>query len=312
MKLQKVSYTNQFNSVQPNNNNTKNKQSTPSFGNLGVGLATFIESNGFLGEFLTIDTTGMMTPRTVQGYARNSKELGHPNYKAGREEMVRELLSGPAFFYVPLSILTLAGIIRGKSAKVTTDVLNGFQSVMKTTTKGLKDSKNLQNEFVDNLISESFKDYKNERGLVDKLAELMKKNLNKEGSAKKLREEATETLTTLNKANGKNLDAAGTMKMGEKNHSISSLFKDMKNYIDDFSKKAEKTTETKETFIDKFHKKAHDLRLATNIAAVAALSAFLAIIPKLYQTGKKFPGKDGLKGAEQTPESAPHNAKEAE
>ena len=72
----------------------------------------------------------------------------------------------------------------------------------------------------------------------------------------------------------------------------------MSNYLDDFTKKAAKTSDDKETFIDKFHKKARDLRYATNILAVSALSAFLCVIPKLYQTGDNFPGVDGLNTGE--------------
>ena len=126
MKLQQVSY------ARPQNtNNNRSNNNRPSFGNLAVGLATFIENNGFLGEFLTIDTVGMMAPRTTQGYLRNREELGHLNYKAGREELVRELLSGPAFFYVPLAVLTVAGILRGKTAKVQTKVLESFKGLMK-------------------------------------------------------------------------------------------------------------------------------------------------------------------------------------
>ena len=74
----------------------------------------------------------------------------------------------------------------------------------------------------------------------------------------------------------------------------------MRNYLDDFAKKAEKTSDDKETFVNKFHKRAKELRYATNILAVGALSAFLCIIPKLYQTGDKFPGVDGLNTGEDT------------
>lgn len=303
MKLQPVNYTNNKNI----NNNHKNK---PSFGNLGVGFATFIENNGFLGEFLTIDTVGMMTPRTVQGYGRNREELGHLNYKAGREELVRELLSGPAFFYVPLAMITLAGIIKGKSAKVTTDALKTFKEIMKTTTADIK-SDAIKKDFINKIAKDSFKGYDKEQGLVDKIVDLMTKNLEKGAKSKQLKKEAVETLTALNKANGKFIDNASHIKVGEKEFEISALMSDTKNYIDDFTQKAAKTNKDKLTFIEKFHKKAHDLRLATNILAVSALSAFLTIIPKLYQTDKKFPGKDGLNTGESTQTEALEKGKEA-
>ena len=83
MKLQSLNYTRQQN---VNTEHANSKKKNPSFGNPAVAFATFIENNGFLGEFLSIDTFGMMAPRTGQGYLRNRKELGHLNYKAGREE----------------------------------------------------------------------------------------------------------------------------------------------------------------------------------------------------------------------------------
>ena len=295
MKLQSLNYTRQQN-VNTEHGNSRRKN--PSFGNLAVGFATFIENNGFLGEFLSIDTFGMMAPRTGQGYLRNREELGHLNYKAGREELVRELLSGPAFFYVPLAVMTAVGLARGKVAKVQASVLDSFKPIMQKTTASIKDGAAVKKDFVKNLTAEAFKGFDKEKGLVDELSDLMLKNIEKAEPAKKIRAKATEVITKLNKANGKYLDNAATIKAGGKEHDVNSLFKDMRNYLDDFTKKAEKTTEEKETFIDKFHKKAKQLRYATNILAVGALSAFLCIIPKLYQTGDKFPGVDGLNTGE--------------
>ena len=161
MKLNSINY------ASPLRNNTEHnkiqKKQNPSFGNAVVGLATFIENNGFLGEFLTIDTVGMMAPRTGQGYLRNRKELGHLNYKAGREELVRELLSGPAFFYVPLAALTVASVLKGKSAKVDTKVLNGFKNIMKNTTVEMKNAVETKKNFVKTIINEAFKDFRKYR-----------------------------------------------------------------------------------------------------------------------------------------------------
>ncbi len=296
MKLQQLNYT----SINSKNTEYDRRQKkNPSFGNFAVGLASFIENNGFLGEFLTIDTVGMMTPRTIQGYARNSEELGHLNYKAGREELVRELLSGPSFFYVPLAVITLAGLLRGKAAKVQTKVLENFKSLMKKTSVNLKDANTTKNNFVDTVINKAFSDYKNEKELVDKLKALMKQNLQKGAKKSDIRKEADKVITKLNKANGRFLDNASTIKLGEQaQYNIKDFFKDMSNYLDDFTKKSLKTNKSAAEFVEQFHKKAKDLRNITNILAVGALSAFLMLVPKLYQTSKKFPGKDGLNTGE--------------
>ena len=295
MKLQSLNYTRQQN---VNTEHGKTKGKNPSFGNPAVGFATFIENNGFLGEFLSIDTFGMMAPRTAQGYLRNREELGHINYKAGREELIRELLSGPAFFYVPLTVMTAVGLLRGKVAKVQASVLDSFKPIMQKTTASIKDSAAIKKDFVKSLTEDAFSEYDKEKGLITELSDLMLKNVEKAEPAKKLREKAVEVITKLNKANGKYLDNASTVKAGGKEHNITALFKDTANYLDDFTSKAAKTSEDKETFVDKFHKKAKELRYATNILAVGALSAFLCIIPKLYQTGDKFPGVDGLNTGE--------------
>lgn len=309
MKLNSINYTN------PLNNNTEYAKfkKAPSFrANPAVALATFIESNGFLGEFLAVDSTGMMFPRALQGYLRNSDELGHLNYKAGHEEVVRELLSGPAFFYVPLAVLSAASILRGKAAKVSTKMLGEFKNVMKNTSVNLKNATETKTNFVKSIVKDSFKDFQNERCLVDEISELMNKNVtekfsfkdsilnlfksksDKVASASTYRNKAIELVTKLNKANGKNLDNAGAVEFNGKSFDVAELFDDMRNYLDDFTKKAQKTTQDKDTFIEKFHESAKNLRYAANILAVSALSAFLVIIPKLYQTGDKFPGKDGL------------------
>lgn len=328
MKLNAVNYTSPSHNVNSNTEyNRSSSKKKPSFGNLGVGLASFIENNGFLGEFLTIDTVGMMAPRTIQGYTRNREDLGHLNYKAGREEMVRELLSGPAFFYVPLMVLTLAGVLRGKSAKVEKKVLDVFKNVMKNekTQVDLKNAAATKESFIKTVITDAFKDYKKETGIIEQISDLMNRNVTEKLSLKDkfanlfknksdkkttpamLRKEAEELVTKLNKANGRLLDNAGAVELSVVDKSgnvvreqfgIVNLFKDMSNYLDDFTAKAQKAANTKdidtETFIDKFHKKAKELRNLTNILAVSALSAFLVVIPKIYQTGKSFPGKDGL------------------
>ena len=84
----------------------------------------------------------------------------------------------------------------------------------------------------------------------------------------------------------------------------------MRNYLDDFTKKAADTTESSNAVIEKFHKAAKNIRYATNILAFSALSAFLVIIPKLYQTGKTFPGTDGLNTGANNATST-NNSKEA-
>lgn len=329
MKLQQVNYTRPYNIQNNGYNNNNRKNSKPSFGNLITGFASFIENNGFLAEFLSIDTTGMMIPRTGQGYFRNRKELGHLNYKAGREEFVREMLSGPAFFYVPMSVIAGSGILNGKAARVEAHVLDNFGTLMKKTAVDMKNATVTKENFVNTVISEAFdsKKYAKERNLVDRLKELMLQTVeekpdkcgfvdkvkaffvnNKEKKA--ARKEAVEILTKLNKANGKFIDGADTIMTANQSHKISHFMKDMSNYLSDFTEKSKRTSEATATFVENFHKSAKNLRYATNISAIAALCAFLVIIPKIYQTGDKFPGTDGLVADKKNTSSSQNTGKE--
>jgi len=318
MKLQKVNYTRPYNKLNAENNH-QNKGKAPSFGaNPLVAFATFIENNGFLGEFLAVDTTGMMGPRAAQGYTRNMKELGHLNYKAGHEETVRELLSGPAFFYVPLTVLSVISLIKGKAAKVDVKTLSEFKTTMQNSTVNMKNAIETKKNFVKTIINDAFSEFKNEKSVINEIEELMNKNVlekftfkdkfmnmfKKQGqkvtTPSTLKAQAVELVTKLNKANEKNLDNTTLLKVNGKDFNIADLLDDMRNYLDDFTNKASKTSEGSNAFIEKFHTTAKNVRYLANILAVSGLSAFLVIIPKLYQTGDKFPGKDGLDTGENT------------
>jgi len=294
-------YSSSYNKSNNNRNSTENKrQAQPSFGGAGnplVALANFIENNGFLGEFLTVDAFGMATPRTIQGYNRNKEELGHPNYKAGREELGREVISGPAFFFVPAGVLAIAALLKGKSTKLTVETLDIFKGVMKNTAKDLKDLKNpkdINEKFLENITSNAFEGFEHRKEKITEIKEIFSNVLDKKICKKDAKKAVEEALTTLNKANGKFIDDTSKIKIGKKDLSISDLVSDIPNYLEDFTNKSQKTSESTTDFIEKFHQKTSFVRKTTNIIAVSALSAFLVIIPKLYQTDKKFPGLDGL------------------
>ena len=129
---------------------------------------------------------------------------------------------------------------------------------------------------------------------------MFKKQGQKVTTPSTLKAQAVELVTKLNKANEKNLDNTTLLKVNGKDFNIADLLDDMRNYLDDFTNKASKTSEASNTFIEKFHATAKNVRYLANILAVSGLSAFLVIIPKLYQTGDKFPGKDGLDTGENT------------
>lgn len=277
-----------------NNKDNKNNKHNPSFGYAPlVGLANFIETQGFMGEFLTNDLFGMMGPRVWQGYGRNREELGHLNYKAGREEAVRELLSGPAYFYVPAAIIGATSFVLGQCAKVNKAAIDAFQPIMEKIGSSFKD-KDLKPKFIDQLTEKMFEGFTNERSEVDKINQVLKDCTEGNMSLKKAKKAVAEALTKLNKANGQYLDDTRKVKIGGKEFKMLNILEDTKNYLNNFSKKAAKTTKTEQEFIKFFHTRAKNIRNTANILGIAALSAFLVIIPRLYKTGDAFPGKEGL------------------
>lgn len=297
-------------SIQQNQNKRQNQNKQQSFGNAlapAVAAAVFIENNGFLGEFLTIDAFGMGTPRVAQGYNRNKEELGHLNYKAGREELVRELLSGPSFFFVPAISLLVAAALRGKATKVTTTTLDIFKDVMSKTASKVtnsKDSKEIKTKFVNDFFDKAFHDYEHKGEHVEKLKKIFTEYLTsdkKEGvlgfgdkAKANLKKEAAEILTTLNKANSKNLDNTTSFAVEKHELDIEQMADNFRNYLENYTAKASESSEPLSSFTDKFHDKAKKSRQITNIIAGLATGGFLLAIPALYQTGKEFPGVDGL------------------
>lgn len=297
--------------------NNKNKTQQQTFGDAFtpvVAAATFIENNGFLGEFLTVDTFGMATPRTAQGLTRNKEELGHWNYKAGREEAVREVLSGPAFFFVPAGVIFTAALLRGKSVKVTPEALDAFKPVMQQASvkmSDMTDPKLVKEAFLDNFIGMVFdkKEFTQETEQISKIKGVLSDFADGKIKKKNALKEAEEALTTLNKANGKFIDDTAKIALGGKHFHISEMVTSVSDYLGHFTKDVKNSSGSMDGFIDKFHKKAALTRKIANVSAVAALSAFLLIMPKIYQTGKEFPGLDGLKTSEKTSAASERRSK---
>ena len=125
--------------------------------------------------------------------------------------------SGPAFFYVPLAMMTMVGLLRGKTAKVETKVLNTFKSIMKKGSVDIKNTGATKEHFINNLLNDAFAGYKDNENIIGKLSDLMKRNVtekmsfsekvsnifkkkaDKKTTHSMLRAEAEELVTKLNK-----------------------------------------------------------------------------------------------------------------
>ena len=110
-----------------NKNNIDNrKQQTQSFKGIGVGLdkfalatANLIENGGLFVSFTLQDMLGTNLPRPIMGLLRNSKENdGKKNTKFAAKELVREMLTGPSMFLIPMGLLGVGKKVVGKTVEV--------------------------------------------------------------------------------------------------------------------------------------------------------------------------------------------------
>jgi len=81
------------------------------------GVSNFlgkVEANPIL-SLAMIDFLGMIIPRTIIDTKRNEKELGHPNWDAGRETILRESTTSFMLFFMPGLLATGIGNLFLKS-----------------------------------------------------------------------------------------------------------------------------------------------------------------------------------------------------
>lgn len=69
---------------------------------------SILESNPVL-ALATLDLLGMITPRTIIDINRNKEELGHLNWDAGRETLMREVFSSGVMFFGPGIVFNYLG-----------------------------------------------------------------------------------------------------------------------------------------------------------------------------------------------------------
>ena len=99
----------QQNNKKQNQHNKYNQSFTG--GNPVVMLMDAIERGGFAASFIAQDGLGMVAPRITEGLNRgrktdeNGKKHGPLNWEFARKEGIREILSGPSAFIIPISTL---------------------------------------------------------------------------------------------------------------------------------------------------------------------------------------------------------------
>ena len=111
--------------------NKRQQSFTGSF-NPVVTLMDFIDKGGFAASFIAQDGIGMVAPRIYEGLNRNrekdenGKKIGPLNWEFARREGIREILSGPSAFLIPLGMLSIIKKVSGRANNVHIDHINAL------------------------------------------------------------------------------------------------------------------------------------------------------------------------------------------
>ena len=265
-------------------------------------IQKYIESGGFIVEFLVVDFAGMVIPRTYQAYHRNEKELGHPNYAAAKEEFTREILSGPSMFLIPFGFLAASKKMFGSASHVKLDTLKKFKEITGKVVNKAKNSNLAQNFYtkvVDNIygskIAENAK-----KVIVNDFLKLHNATSKKE--VKDLNKKVTETLISTNKkiGNDKKLGISmadsSRINLDGMTKNVGDFVEECRNYSSDVINAVSAAGKNVNgQLIDKIHDFKDGARKLITTTAVATMSLFLCYIPKLYSQNKEYPGLAGLK-----------------
>lgn len=268
----------------------KNKQTQQtSFGsvalNRGVTAAMQgLERGGFLAEFLILDLLGMITPRTLQALDRNKEEIGHLNFKAGIEEFVREIMSGPPMTIIPLGLMAIATKITGPSVFLPMTQIKQFNKFAQQTSEQLGEqafnAKTYKNTFIRNALDDALASHKKNLGskvvnehidniiadfekLNEKTLEHKNKSFFKRLISRKtfrrmrdgIEKNIQNKISELNIKNGA-VDSSKIIYSGENAHKVSvgNFLKDIKKYSKDITSKLSKFAPKMEEKVGKLAK----------------------------------------------------------
>lgn len=322
-----IKAVNQSLSVQRHNNNGHAQSFTGSF-NPVVALMDGIEKGGFAASFIAQDGIGMVAPRISEGLNRNrakdenGKKVGPLNWEFARREGIREILSGPSAFLIPMGIMALLKKTSGTANNVHVDHINALGEdfanyALKNQNQLLENNKAFKvgyyTQVFENALSNSTDGKLNAAGIKEKASDFAKrlvlseelrsgKNKNKKES-KKLLKGIVEDYTKLRKASiDASAEEAGVVLKNSKElkTNITRLLHSMTDYSNDVMKKTGKYLASNANgnvseYVKSFNLHRSGTRALSNFGMWGAVVGFYALIPKLYNMGLKHdPGLKGL------------------
>ena len=332
MALQPVQITN----TERTRYNTQQNRNV-SFGGAGnpvISLMDAIDRGGFAASFIVQDFLGMAAPRVGTGLYRNHDKTGEMNWDFAKKEGIREILSGPSAFLIPMGMMFGIKKLSGSANNVPIDYIRGFGENFAEFAESNKAILNNPKAAKEGFYTEIFKNVlssSTENGLAGEELNKTAKDYAKRliaaenakskgfistlrgkkvaGSAQDLKQELLEDFVKQKKkylgADGDKIVAQYTTKEGKK---LSTSFKSILGYMDDYTTDAVKTTGKKVAskvnlgkFVQDFGRRRTGSRFLSNLSMFAAVVGFYTIIPKLYNraTKGKDPGLAGLVPQEQ-------------
>lgn len=327
--------------------NDKNSQHPTFAGSFNpvVTVMDAIDKGGFAASFIAQDGIGMVAPRIYEGLNRNrqtdenGKKTGPLNWEFARREGIREILSGPSAFLIPLGILTIIKKASGTANNVHVDHINilgkNFSDFAVKNPTQLKNPAEFKKGYYaqvfenifNNSTDKSFNVKEKAQHFADKLVEAETKRVNKDrkGAGKIQSELIGEYMKIRKQFASPSSDELGViLKSEEKNKTVNSNIKRIIQSLSDYSGDAlaktnkyisSKSGHTAEElakdgslakYVKNFNLHRAGTRVLSNFGMWGAVVAFYTLIPKLYNMGLKHdPGLKGLESEDKADNTVP-------
>lgn len=327
--------------------NDKNSQHPTFAGSFNpvVTVMDAIDKGGFAASFIAQDGIGMVAPRIYEGLNRNrqtdenGKKTGPLNWEFARREGIREILSGPSAFLIPLGILTIIKKASGTANNVHVNHINilgkNFSDFAVKNPTQLKNPAEFKKGYYaqvfenifNNSTDKSFNVKEKAQHFADKLVEAETKRANKDRKgAGKIQSELIEEYMKIRKqfASPSSDELGVILKSEEKNKTVNSNIKRIIQSLSDYSGDALAKTNkyissqsghTAEElakdgslakYVKNFNLHRAGTRVLSNFGMWGAVVAFYTLIPKLYNMGLKHdPGLKGLESEDKADNTVP-------
>ena len=288
--------------------------------NISLNTMDFIARGGLCASFCIQDGLGMILPRIVQGFYRNKDITGEYNYGEAAEVAIREILTGPPMFLIPIAMLSAGRKFLGKACDVPVEFIKGFGNVLKSTFKnnGFDESKFVKSFYkqaVENALKNSTsKGWKPEElaretdAFVDAIFDverrkprtLLQKMFNKkieESSDHKLDVLRNKFISLRKKYSTNTSEIYSNVTMNSGGQEFTCSFDNFLSHLRNFAQDAAEYTKKSgldEEAINKFISKRTRLRKGMIVAMFLGVMGFCNKIPDLYKLHEVNPGLKGL------------------